>query len=64
MKNQHTLTLNIYMNERITQIIKIIQKTNKQIQIELKVKNVSKIRSRIYYTCTYIFNTYRINNVC
>ena len=34
----------------------LIQKTNKQIQIELKVKNVSKIRSRIYYTCTYIFN--------
>jgi hypothetical protein len=31
-----------------------IQKTNKQIQIELKVKNVSKIRSRIIHVRTYL----------
>ena len=50
------------MNERITQIYNNTkcQKTNKQIQIELKVKNVSKIRSRILYMYTYIFNNYRI----
>ena len=39
-------------DERMTKLYNI--KTNKQIQIELKVKNVSKIRSRIIHVRTYL----------